>query len=217
MIMAAGIGERFSNEVPKQFVTVGKHPIVIHTLLKFRNLLPDSHICLIVHSNHGIYWQEIEKQYSWLMNIRKIEGGNTRFQSVKNGLQAITDESIVAIHDGVRPFLSTELINKCFELAVTHKAVVPVVNVNDTLRLVQNQHSETVSRDNYKLVQTPQVFHTQILKKAYATDYSGETDDASVVQKAGYLLYFAQGEPYNIKITQAADLILAKALLTETY
>ena len=142
------------------------------------------------------------------------DGGETRFHSVKNGLSHVTTPGLVGVHDGVRPFVSREVIARCYELAAEKKAVIPVTDVVETIRHLKGEESVTVSRDEYKLVQTPQVFDADLLKQAYEQPYASFfTDDASVVEAMGASVYLAAGNRENIKITTPFDLKIAAALL----
>lgn len=141
------------------------------------------------------------------------DGGETRFHSVKNGLSLVQSPGLVGVHDGVRPFVSTEVIRRCYDLAKEQKAVIPVIDVVETVRHLTDGGSETVSRSDYKLVQTPQVFDTELLKQAYAQEYTPFfTDDASVVEAMGVPVYLVEGNRENIKITTPFDLKVGSAL-----
>ena len=142
------------------------------------------------------------------------DGGETRFHSVKNGLALVQGPGLVGVHDGVRPFVSRQVIERCYQLAETKKAVIPVVDVVETIRHLTDTGSETVSRSDYKLVQTPQVFDVELLKRAYAQEYTSFfTDDASVVEAMGESVYLAEGNRENIKITTPFDLKISSVLV----
>ena len=160
----------------------------------------------------NIGWQTEEELVSIPHHI--ADGGETRFHSVKNGLALVQAPGLVGVHDGVRPFVSVEVIRRCYDLAEQHKAVIPVVDVVETLRHLTEVGSETVSRNDYKLVQTPQVFDVELLKQAYEQEFTPFfTDDASVVEAMGVPVHLAAGNRENIKITTPFDLKVGSALL----
>jgi 2-C-methyl-D-erythritol 4-phosphate cytidylyltransferase len=160
------------------------------------------------------YWKQLCEEHHFTIKHRVADGGESRFHSVKNGLSLIETPSIVGVHDGVRPFVSVDVIDRCYELALTKEAVVPVVDVVDTVRHITKNGSETVDRSAYKLVQTPQVFNADLLLKGYEQPYSSAfTDDASVVEAMGVKVALTPGNRENIKLTTPFDLKVAEALL----
>ena len=160
------------------------------------------------------YWKSLCKEYAFSIPHRIVNGGNSRFHSVKNGLALVEGEGLVGVHDGVRPFVSQEVIGRCFSEAKKKKAVIPVVGMVETVRHLLGTGSETVDRDAYKLVQTPQVFSISLLKEAYKQEYTPEfTDDASVVETMGASVSLVEGNRENIKLTTPFDLIVANVLV----
>ena len=170
-------------------------------------------IILVLPQEQQTYWQELCAKHSFVIEHTVVDGGETRFHSVKNGL-ACVNSGLVGVHDGVRPFVSPEVIKRCYELAAIKKAVIPVIDVVETVRHITETGSETVSRNDYKLVQTPQVFDAELLKQAYAQEYTPFfTDDASVVEAMGVSVCLAEGNRENIKITTPFDLKISSALV----
>lgn len=216
MIVAGGKGLRMGASIPKQFLPVNGLPILMLTIKRFREYDGALKIILVLPKEQHEYWNELCKNYHFTDAYAVVEGGETRFHSVRNGLAAIPDdaEGVVGIHDGVRPFPSVEVIRACYETARTAKAVIPVVPVVETVRhIMPGGKTETVDRADYRLVQTPQTFDIQLLKQAYAQPYRDcFTDDASVVESAGHEVTLIEGNRENIKITTPFDLRIARIL-----
>lgn len=216
MIVAGGKGLRMGASIPKQFLPVNGLPILMLTIKRFREYDGSLRIILVLPKEQHEYWNELCKNYHFTDAYAVVEGGETRFHSVRNGLAAIPDDTqgVVGIHDGVRPFPSVEVIRACYETARTAKAVIPVVPVVETVRhIVAGGKTETVDRADYRLVQTPQTFDIQLLKQAYAQPYRDcFTDDASVAESAGHEVTLIEGNRENIKITTPFDLRIARIL-----
>lgn len=216
MIVAGGKGLRMGASIPKQFLPVNGLPILMLTIKRFREYDGSLRIILVLPKEQHEYWNELCKNYHFTDAYAVVEGGETRFHSVRNGLAAIPDDTqgVVGIHDGVRPFPSVEVIRACYETARTAKAVIPVVPVVETVRhIMPGGKTETVDRADYRLVQTPQTFDIQLLKQAYAQPYRDcFTDDASVVESAGHEVTLIEGNRENIKITTPFDLRIARIL-----
>ena len=216
IIVAGGKGLRMGGEVPKQFIPVGGKPVLMRTMEAFHAFDAQIEIVLVLPAAQQEYWNTLCEEYSFTLPYRLADGGETRFHSVKSGLDTIPadEEALVAVHDGVRPFVSAEVIGRCYVEAARMQAVVPVTDVVETVRHLEGDgRSTTVSRDEYKLVQTPQVFTLGLLKEAYAQPYiPAFTDDASVVEALGYEVTLVQGNRENIKITTPFDLVVAEAL-----
>ncbi len=214
IIVASGKGERMGTDIPKQFIPVGGLPILMHTIKIFSEADEGASIIVVLPKSSINYWDELCKQYHFRKPYQITFGAGTRFHSVKNGLDLIPDglEGVVAVHDGVRPFVPREVITRCFEAAAIEGAVVPVVPVVETMRQLSSDESSTiVNRKNYRLVQTPQAFRISILKQAYCLPYSPVfTDDASVVEALGYNVRLVSGDRNNIKITTPSDLAFAE-------
>lgn len=214
LIVAGGKGLRMGGEQPKQFLPLKGRPVLMHTLEQFYRSDVAMEIILVLPHEQQNYWKQLCEEHHFTIKHRVADGGESRFHSVKNGLSLIETPSIVGVHDGVRPFVSVDVINRCYELAVTKEAVVPVVDVVDTVRHITKNGSETVDRSAYKLVQTPQVFNADLLLKGYEQAYSSAfTDDASVVEAMGVKVALTPGNRENIKLTTPFDLKVAEALL----
>lgn len=216
VIVAGGKGLRMGSDIPKQFLPVNGLPVLMHTIKRFKEYSSILNVILVLPKEQQAYWNELCKEYHFAGNFQIADGGETRFHSVKNGLDCIPDNEhgVVGIHDGVRPFPSTEVISNCYKAARTHKAVVPVTPVVETLiHLSDDKKSTTVPRQEYRLVQTPQTFDIQLIKQAYRQPYREEfTDDASVVESIGQSPLHIEGNRENIKITTPFDLLIARVL-----
>lgn len=212
IIVAGGRGLRMGSELPKQFLLLGGKPVLMHTIEAFYRYDADIQVVLVLPRDHQDYWKSLCSSYHFEIPHRIVDGGETRFHSVRNGLQVIGGTGLVGVHDGVRPFVSKEVIERCYLEAEQKQAVIPVVEVVETVRHLQEDESSTVPRNEYRLVQTPQVFSVPLLKKAYLQPYSPSfTDDASVVESFGEKVFLTEGNRENIKITTPFDLIIGKA------
>lgn len=219
ILVAGGKGVRMGGDVPKQFLPIGGLPVLMRTIDSFVEAYDKIRIVLVLPESQQEYWHQLCKEYSFVTPVEITSGGETRFHSVRNGLSLIPDdtEGVVGVHDGVRPFASVETIRRCFQAAEEFGAVVPVIPVVETVRqLLPNGNSQTVSRDDYRLVQTPQTFRTSLLKEAYRQPYQPFfTDDASVVEAMGHRITLVEGNRENIKITTPTDLKFAEMLTSE--
>ena len=216
VIVAAGSGSRMNSEVPKQFMLLKNKPLLFYALNTFLLAYNDLEVILVLPAEHMSKGQEIIDGFFDNSRVKICEGGRTRFHSVQNGLSMIESESIVFVHDGVRCLISAELIHRCYKAAVEFGTAVPVVDVNDSIRIITEEGNEPVDRNMIKVVQTPQAFHSKILLAAYNIDYKEKfTDEASVVEAYGLKIHLVKGEENNIKITRLTDLSLAATLLTE--
>jgi len=214
IIVAGGKGLRMGSDLPKQFIPIGGKPVLMHAIEAFYRFDKEIHIILVLPVSHQDYWKGLCREYDFAIPHDIANGGETRFHSVKNGL-ALVEEGIVGVQDGVRPFGSTEMIKRCFDAAQAYPAVIPVIDSTDSLReIVDKEKSRIIDRSKIRLVQTPQVFHTEALKKAYETDFQETfTDDASVVEAMGIDVHLVQGEVTNIKITTPLDLKIGELIL----
>lgn len=207
---------RMGSELPKQFLPIGGKPVLMRTLEAFYACNPEIRMILVLPHDQQAYWRRLCEEHRFTLPHTVVDGGETRFHSVKNGLALVQTPALVGVHDGVRPFVSQEVIARCYELAATKRAVIPVTDVVETVRHLTETGSETVSRDAYKLVQTPQVFDAALLKEAYEQPYNQSfTDDASVVEALGASVFLTPGNRENIKITTPFDLKVAAALIGE--
>lgn len=216
IVVAGGKGLRMGSDIPKQFLPINGLPVLMQTLKRFREYSEELTIILVLPKEQQEYWHELSKNYHFSKTYIIANGGETRFHSVKNGLACIPDdaEGVVGVHDGVRPFPSIEVIRNCYETAREAKAVIPVLPVVDTLRRINgNNTSETVQRKDFMLVQTPQTFDIQLLKRAYEQPYQDSfTDDATVVEALGQSITLVEGNRENIKITTPHDLKISRVL-----
>ena len=215
IIVAGGKGLRMGGELPKQFIPVEGRPVLMRTLDAFHACDASIQLILVLPHDHQAYWHELCAQYQFVVPHRIADGGATRFHSVQSGLSLVdAPEALVAVHDGVRPFVSPEVIRRCYAEAEAHGAVVPVIPVVETVRQLVGEGSATVDRDAYRLVQTPQTFRATLLRRAYEQPYTDAfTDDASVVEALGEAVTLVDGNRENIKLTTPFDLIVAKALV----
>jgi len=216
IIVAAGKGLRMGGEVPKQFLPVGGVPVLMRTLQRFREYSESLRIILVLPKSQQDYWKSLCLDHRFAVEHLLAAGGDTRFHSVANGLALVPADAqgVVGIHDGVRPFVSVDVIRRCYEEARTKKAVIPVVPVVETLRHVAHGN---VLRSDYRLVQTPQTFDIQLLKAAFKRvqdDACADafTDDASVVEACGHPVATVEGNRENIKLTTPFDLRVAELL-----
>ena len=216
IIVAGGTGTRMGGQVAKQFLELGGKPVIVHTIERFLELSTPPEIILVLPDHSRQQWKEycFEKNFTFCHTL--VSGGITRFHSVKNALKYVRKGGVVAVHDGVRPFVDVSFLEELYSIANKEKAVIPVITSSDSMRIKEmNGRSTITDRDNYVMVQTPQVFHTDILIKAYEQAYSPSfTDDASVVESLGIEIYLAKGKATNIKLTTPEDLVLANALLS---
>ncbi len=214
LITAGGKGQRINSETPKQFIAINGKPILIHSITPFLKYAHDIEICLVLPENLISQWQELCKKHKFHHKHLIIPGGPTRFHSVKNGLKYISDNCIVAIHDGVRPLVSGKTIARVFDHAKKFGNAIPVVDINESVRLVEGADSRHCDRSKLKIVQTPQGFRSEYIKAAYNQNYRESfTDDASVLESKGERIFLVEGNRENIKITLPGDIALAKALL----
>jgi 2-C-methyl-D-erythritol 4-phosphate cytidylyltransferase len=213
IIVAGGIGSRMKSDIPKQFLFINGKPILMHTIEKFYQYDNSINIILILPANQLLYWQSLVEKQNFIIPLTIDKGGETRFQSVKNGLEHIK-EGIVGIHDAVRPLVSLSTIKSAFDMAEKKGNAVPVISVNESIRIINDTTNQHIDRNTIKIVQTPQCFEVLLIKQAYNQDYKTIfTDDASVVENTGKSIYLSEGNLENIKITTAYDLKLAEVLI----
>ena len=249
IVVAGGKGLRMGGDIPKQFIPIKRKPVLMRTLEAFHAYDAQMELILVLPVDHQPYWKSLCEEYHFSLPHRIANGGETRFHSVRNGLALIEEDgaaleeclngaagetvvrSVVGVHDGVRPFVAPSVIDACYAEAAQGKAVVPVIDVVETVRHllpdaseatvsagvapgVSAMRSETVPRGDYKLVQTPQVFPVELLKRAYSQEYIPHfTDDASVVEALGCQVTLVPGNRENIKLTTPFDLKVAEALI----
>lgn len=214
IIVAGGRGERMGSDIPKQFLVVDDKPILMHTITKFYKYDAEMEIVVVLPKTQQEYWQQLCHDYAFYIPHIIADGGEQRFHSVRNGLQKISQSStLIGVHDGVRPYVSLATITLCYDTAAKKGTAIPVIDIVETIRHIDindndNIKSHTVPRHEYKLVQTPQVFQSSIIRQAYQQDYSPAfTDDASVVEALGTTsITLVCGNQENIKITTPSDL-----------
>lgn len=217
IIVAGGKGLRMGNDLPKQFIPIGGKPVLMRTIEAFYRFDQDINIILVLPVSHQDYWKSLCEEYNFSIEHVIANGGETRFHSVKNGLALVAD-GLVGVQDGVRPFGSVEMIKRCFDAAEEeYPGVIPVIDSTDSLReVVDEDKSRIVDRSKIRLVQTPQVFDVNVLKKAYQTDFKETfTDDASVVEAMGVNMHLVKGEVTNIKITTPLDLKIGELIIRD--
>lgn len=217
IIVAGGSGSRMGAEVPKQFLLLGNKPVLMHTINVFKNYDSEMELILVLPEDQFEYWESLCKEYSFKLNVKLAPGGRNRFYSVKNGLALITEPGVVGIHDGVRPFVSLETIEKCYHKASIFGAAIPVRDMHESLRFSDGSTNYAVDRRHIKIVQTPQVFKTDVVMDAYNQDYKEEEfyDDASVVERNGVKIQLVSGNRENIKITTPFDLQIGTVLIND--
>lgn len=214
LIVAGGKGTRIKSAIPKQFIELNGKPMLIHTLETFFRYSPSLTVVLVLPADDITKWREIMVQHQFPHDITLQTGGETRFQSVKRGLEKLSGEGLVAIHDGARPLVSVDIIGASFRLAAAHKTAVAAVPLKESIRAIDHDVTRAVDRSRFKLIQTPQTFDLDLIRKAYQiTEDAGLTDDASVAERAGHSISLFEGSYENIKVTTEEDLILAEALL----
>lgn len=216
VIVAGGSGTRMGSSLPKQFLMLKDKPVLYYTLKTFLDSFADMQIILVLPVDYTDMGQEIIDAWFDKERIRITAGGDTRFQSVKNGLALIEEESIIFVHDGVRCLLSTDLVHHCYQVAASTGSAIPAVRCRDSVRLVREDGSDAIDRDRLAMVQTPQTFHSKILLPAFNIDYKDKfTDEATVVEAYGLKVTLVEGEETNIKITRPVDLLIAEKILEE--
>ncbi|MDD4492148.1 MAG: 2-C-methyl-D-erythritol 4-phosphate cytidylyltransferase [Bacteroidales bacterium] len=214
VIVAGGSGSRMGGEIAKQFLMLGDKPILLHTIEAFLSLSFPVEIILVVPASLRDYWKNFYKEQRLSFRHTLVSGGITRFHSVKNAMKYVPEGALVAVHDGVRPFVPKDFLESLFAEAEEKRAVIPAVKVVDSLRYSDENGSRPVERDKYVSIQTPQIFHSELLLDAYNQAYNPAfTDDASVVESRGTKIYLTEGRMLNIKITRPEDLTLAQAIL----
>ena len=222
IVMAAGSGTRMGADVPKQFIEIDGKAILQMTIETFLNACPGISVVTVLPEAHMAYWRRYCLERNFTCPQILVKGGITRFHSVRNALERIPDHAIVGIHDGVRPLVTAELVRNLYEMAENEPALIPVVPCIDTMKVLENKEGKlvsipgaTVDRSILFGAQTPQVFHSEIIKEAYSLAYDTSfTDDASVLERYGKSLSYVMGERLNIKITTQEDLLLARAILS---
>ena len=216
VIVAAGSGTRMGGATPKQFLLVNDKPVLYYTLQAFLKAFADIQIILVLPVNYTDIGHEIINGYFDPGKIKITAGGDTRFQSVKNGLALVEEDSIIFVHDGVRCLLTETVIHRCYAEAVRSGTAIPAIVSKDSVRIVNDEGNDVIDRDKVMLVQTPQTFHSKILLPAFQIDYKEKfTDEATVVEAYGIKVTLVEGDENNIKITRPVDLLIAERIISE--
>ncbi|MFL5764563.1 MAG: 2-C-methyl-D-erythritol 4-phosphate cytidylyltransferase [Bacteroidia bacterium] len=214
IIVAGGSGTRMKSEVPKQFMELKGQPVLMRTMQKFSDVYPDIHIIVVLAKELEESWKQLCIQYNFKLQHEVTGGGETRYHSVKNGLQLVPGSACVGIHDAARPLVSESTIRAAFEKAISDGNASPVVPVTDSIRFLKDKENCALDRTKYVVVQTPQCFHADLIKKAFEKPYRPEfTDDASVLEAFGEKINLVEGNPENIKITTPQDMVVAEVLM----
>lgn len=214
LIVAGGSGTRMNNTIPKQFIELAGKPVLMHTIERFVTAIPDIKIILVLAAGLRQQWQELCNKHHFKITHQLVDGGETRFHSVKNGLALIPDNNIVGIHDAARPLVSKKTLLTAFETAAKTGNACPAIPITESVREVNETENKAVDRNSYYIVQTPQCFQSTLIKKAFLQEYqTAFTDDASVLESIGKKINLVQGNPENIKITTPVDLVIAEAII----
>ncbi len=216
LIVAGGKGTRIKSKIPKQFIELNGLPVLMHTLNAFYRYSTTLTIILVLPETDFETWHVLTEKYNFKKNIILQKGGDTRFQSVKNGLSLLNEPGLVAIHDGVRPLVSEDIIGASFRLAAVHQSAVAAVRLKESIRMTDQDTTIAVDRSRFRLIQTPQTFAVDLIKKSYEIKEDPSlTDDASVAERSGHTISLFEGSYENIKITTGEDLIIAEALMKQ--
>ncbi len=214
ILVAGGSGKRMESPIPKQFINLLGKPILQHTIEAFYAYNPQIKIIISLHPDYIDYWEKVSKTQNTTIDYAIVKGGETRFHSVKNALAEIKSDGIIAVHDAVRPLLNTPFLAKLFEDASKFESAIPVLPSKDSLRKINSKENISVPRAEYFSVQTPQLFQSKVLFKAYKQNFKDFfTDDASVVEQLGFSVHTSVGLEENIKITTPLDIKLAELIL----
>lgn len=214
LIVAGGKGTRIKSKLPKQFLELNGLPILMHTINAFVRYSDSVRIILVLPEDDFDSWNALCKKFNFNVPVVLQRGGESRFQSVKNGLDKIEGVGLVAIHDGVRPLVSEDIIGASFRLAAVHQSAVAAVRLKESIRMTDQDSTKAMDRSRFRLIQTPQTFHVGLIKKAYQQKEDvNMTDDASVAERDGHTISLFEGSYENIKITTPEDLIIAEALM----
>ncbi len=214
IIVAGGSGKRMGAPIPKQFLLLKGEPILFHSIRAFHAFDPAIELVLVLPAEHSPTWNELCEKHDLFVPHQIVAGGQERYHSVKAGLERIGNDGLVAIHDGVRPLIGSELIARCFRSAMEHGSGIPVIPVKDSVREVDEGESRSIDRSRLRIVQTPQCFQLSLIKKAFDQPFDPNfTDEATMLERIGASIHLVNGEERNLKITTGTDLAIAGALL----
>jgi 2-C-methyl-D-erythritol 4-phosphate cytidylyltransferase len=214
VIVAGGKGLRMGNALPKQFLPLLGKPILYYTINAFLEAFADIKVILVLPAEQISYAQMILGFFPAGMDIQITAGGETRFHSVQNGLKLVGENSVVFIHDGVRPLVSPAIIRRCYTQALEKGSAIPAIVVKDSMRMLTDVGNIAVDRDNLRIIQTPQTFLSEVILPAFRREYDPIfTDEATVAEAAGNKVYLVEGDGTNIKVTTPEDILIAEALM----
>lgn len=214
VIVAGGKGQRMGNAIPKQFLPLAGKPVLYHTIKAFKDAFEDIKLVLVLPQDQLSYAQIVLQAFPERIDIAIVTGGETRFHSVQNGLKAVSGNSVIFVHDGVRPLVSADLVQRCFVQAIDKGSAIPAIAVADSMRIIEGDNTRPVDRQNMRSIQTPQTFRSDILLPAFLQGYMEQfTDEATVVEAYGEEVYLIEGERSNIKITTPEDMLIAETIL----
>ncbi len=218
IIVAGGTGQRMGSVIPKQFLDIQGKAILLHTIDQFTAAFSDIELVIVLPAAYIEEGKNLLQKNGYTQHIQFVEGGETRFQSVKNGLSKVTESSIVFVHDAVRCLLTPALVQRCYQQALEKGSAIPAVSATDSVRIVNGEHNSVLDREQVMLIQTPQTFQSDILLDAFKQAYTPLfTDEANVVEANGRKVYLVDGEFENIKITRPLDLAIAEHILAKRF
>lgn len=216
ILVAGGKGLRMGAALPKQFLPLAGKPVLYYAVKIFRDTFPDIKLILVLPEEHISYSNMLLQAFEERIDLTVVKGGATRFHSVQNGLKAIEDDCIVFVHDAVRPLIDADLLHRCYQQAVAKGSAIPCIGVTDSIRRWNGMDFEGVNREELRIMQTPQTFHSGLLKQAFQQEYTEAfTDEATVMESMGIQVHLVEGLKKNIKITTPEDLLIAEALLRQ--
>ena len=214
LIVAGGMGKRMQMNIPKQFIPIAGKPVLMHTISVFHDFDPKFHIVVVIPKEHIPLWKDLCTEFNFKVEHQIVQGGKERFYSVKKGLERVDNDALVLIHDGVRPLVSRETIQRVSAEAEQKGNAIPYIDIVHSIRKIGKGKSRAVDRSRFKIIQTPQGFHSNLIKSAYARRYRKSfTDDASVIEALGYEVNLVKGNTKNMKITNSMDIQLAECFL----
>lgn len=216
LIVAGGTGTRMRSAVVKQFLPINGMPVLMHTINAFKKYSPAISIVLVLPESQQSHWKELCNINNFDVPHKLVKGGESRFQSVKNGLEVLPEEGLVSIHDGVRPLVNENTIGASFRIASIHGSAVAAVRLKESIRVVDQDKTKAIDRSKYRMIQTPQTFQLGLIKEAYKIKEDDSlTDDASVAERSGHQISLFEGTYDNIKITTPEDLPIVEALMEQ--
>lgn len=214
IIVAGGSGTRMNSAIPKQFLEIHGKPILMHSIEIFAKAIPEINIILVLPLSYRKEWETLCKKHNFTIPFQLADGGETRFHSVKNGLTLVPENAVVGIHDAARPLVSIQTILNAFETAEQKGNASPAIQINESLREVKDNNNRAIDRSTIFIIQTPQCFQSNLIKKAFLQEYHHSfTDDASVLEAMGEKINLIEGNRENIKITTPLDLIISEAIM----